>query len=85
MRPVRIEGYTRELAKDQPEYTPLCIRDEVAILRPPGGLPQNVPAMVAAFEPTPQQLATLNAGGKIYVRILGTSWPPINLWTERHR
>jgi len=77
MRPVRIEGYTRELAKDQPEYLPLCIRDEhVAVAG------QDTPAMVAAFEPTPQQLQILNAGGKVYVRILGTRWPPISLWAE---
>lgn len=81
MRPVRIEGYTRELAKDQPEYLPLCIRDAPYDLQTDKG-PVTVNSMTAAFEPTPQQLAILNAGGKIHVRILGTGWPPISLWAE---
>lgn len=81
MRPVRIEGYTRELAKDQPEYGNLCIRDEPVEIEI-GGNPTLVNGMTAAFEPTPQQLALLTAGGKIHVRILGSAWPPIALWAE---
>jgi len=84
MRPVRIEGYTRELAKDQPEYIPLCIRDEPVSIDN-GQEKMVVNSMTAAFEPTPQQLRILNAGGKIYVRILGIAWPPISLWAEPPR
>lgn len=81
MRPVRIEGYTRVMGKDQPEYLPLCIRDEPYVLATAEG-DQVVNSMIAAFEPTPQQIRQLNEGGKIHLRILGTGWPPVGLWVE---
>jgi len=77
MRPVRIEGFTRELAKGQPEYLNLCIRDERVDVAG-----QQCNAMVSSWEPTPQQLAILNAGGKVMLRILGSSHPPVSLWAE---
>lgn len=77
----RIEGFTRELAKDQPEYARLPIRDEPVEFAPG----QVVNGMVSAWEPTPQELAALNAGGKVYLRILGASHPPVSLWCEGPR
>jgi hypothetical protein len=78
MRPVRIPGFTRELAKGQPEYLNLCIRDEPVDVG--GGRVVN--SMVSLWEPTPQQLAILNAGGKVALRILGEGHPPVSLWAE---
>lgn len=75
MRPVRIEGYTREMAKGQDEYLNLCIKDELVDV-PGVGV---VPSMLSCWEPTPQQLAALNRGGKVFLRILGSSLPPVSL------
>lgn len=69
----RIRGFTRELAKDQPEYRRLCIRDE----RTAEG---NM--MVSAWEPTKEQLEALNNGGKVLLGIMGVVHPPISLWVE---
>lgn len=82
MRAVRIPGYTRELAKGQPEYLNLCIRDDVVLIEGPQGVPIPVNGMTSLWEPTPQQLAILNAGGKIALQILGKMHPPVSLWAE---
>jgi hypothetical protein len=82
MNPVRILGFTRELAKGQPEYLNLCIRDEAALIMGQAGVPVECNAMVSAWEPTPQQLAMLNAGGRVHLRILGVQHPPVSLWVE---
>lgn len=37
---------------------------------------QVFPAMVTAWEPTPDELAALNAGAKVIIQMLGS--PPIN-------
>lgn len=77
MTPLRINGETRRLAANQPEYHPLSIRDEAVVLELEGGRKVEVNGMVAAFEPTPAELDALNRGAPLAVRILGTSWPPI--------
>ena len=82
MKPTRIEGHTRELAKDQPQYTPLCIRDERFDLEYPDGRKVPVPSMTAEFELTVDEAALLATGGRLRVRILGERWPPIALWVE---
>lgn len=78
MRPVRILGFTRELAKGQDEYSNLCIKDEIVDVEGVG----VCASMVSAWEPTPQQIAMINAGGRIHLRILGEVHPPISLWVE---
>jgi hypothetical protein len=40
---------------------------------------EGTPAMVTAWLPTPEELAALNAGAAVRVRILGTQHPPIML------
>jgi hypothetical protein len=75
----RIEGFTREMAKDQPEFARLCIRDEPVVIE---GWVTPFNAMVSAWEPTPQELALLNAGGKVYLRIVGSGHPPVAIWAE---
>lgn len=37
------------------------------------------PAMESRWEPTPVELAILNAGGSVELRILGTGHPPVSL------
>lgn len=68
----RIEGFTRELGKSQ-GYRGLPIKDEVH---------DGTPYMTSAWEPTPQELAALNAGGKVYLRVMGNVHAPVMLWCE---
>ena len=69
----RIEGATRVLGKSQ-GYLGLPILDEVVNCTVGG---EGTPAMVTAWLPTPEELALLNAGASVHVRILGTGHPPI--------
>jgi hypothetical protein len=39
----------------------------------------GVPAMHSVWEPTPLELERLNAGGKVYLVIIGTVHPPVSL------
>lgn len=74
----RIEGCTRIVGKAQ-GYLGLPLRDEQIhdAVNGPG-----TPSMVTAWEPTPQELAALNAGGSVYLRVLGSSHPPVMIWAE---
>jgi hypothetical protein len=69
----RITGATRILGKQQ-GYLGLPVRDET-ITCTVGG--PETPAMVTAWLPTPEELAKLNAGAPVHVRLLGTGHPPI--------
>lgn len=69
----RIEGATRRLGKSQ-GYIGLAVRDERINSTVDG---PDTPCMVTAWEPTPDELASLAAGGLVYIRILGTVHPPI--------
>jgi hypothetical protein len=71
----RIEGATRVLGKSQ-GYLGLPLRDEVINCSVNG---EGTPAMVTAWLPTPDELAALNAGAAVHVRILGAEHPPIML------
>lgn len=78
MMPARIAGCTRTLGAPAgwtPETSgPCCglpIRD---------GLSGDVACMTSCWEPTPGELAALNAGGKVYLRILGTRHPPVMVY-----
>jgi hypothetical protein len=68
-----IEGVTRVIGKSQ-GYLGLPLRDEV-IACPVGG--PDTPAMVSAWEPTPKELAQLQAGAAVHLRVLGTAHPPV--------
>lgn len=71
----RIEGATRVLGKSQ-GYLGLPLRDELVNCSVNG---DTTPSTVTAWLPTPEELAALNAGAAIHVRILGTNHPPIML------
>jgi hypothetical protein len=68
-----IEGATRVLGKSQ-GYLGLPVRDE-RIHCTVGG--EGTPAMVTAWEPTPDEIARINAGARVYLRVLGTAHPPV--------
>jgi hypothetical protein len=69
----RIEGATRVVGKSQ-GYFGLPLRDELIhdTVNGPG-----TPAMVTAWQPTPEELVLLNNGASVHVRILGTAPPPM--------
>lgn len=71
----RIEGATRTIGKSQ-GYLGLPIRDQTVDC-PVNG--PGTPEMVTAWLPTPDELAAINAGAAIHVRILGCRHPPIML------
>lgn len=62
-----IEGATRIVGQSQ-GYLGLPIRDETIHERVNG---PGTPCMVTAWTPTPEELAALNAGASVHVRILG--------------
>lgn len=68
----RIDGATRLLGKSQGFFV-LPVRDEVIDERVVG----PTPSMVTAWEPTPEELAALNKGARVHVRLLGDMHPPI--------
>lgn len=73
MLSIRIAGTTRVLGKSQ-GYIGLAVRDEIVHDTAVGG---DVHAMTTAWEPTPDELARLNAGAPVYIQLLGTAHPPI--------
>ena len=68
-----IEGATRVIGKSQ-GYLGLPLRDEVMNCTVNG---EGTPAMVTAWQPTPDELARLNAGASVHLRVLGTVHPPV--------
>jgi hypothetical protein len=68
-----IEGATRICGKAQ-GYLGLPLRDELINDTVNG---EATPAMVTAWTPTPEELAALNAGAAVHVRILGSTPPPM--------
>lgn len=69
----RIEGATRVIGKSQ-GYLGLPIRDVTVNCAVNG---EGTPAMVTAWQPTPQELEALNNGASVHVQLLGDAHPPI--------
>lgn len=63
MMQLRIQGETRRLAEDQDEYFALSIRDD--IVEDPTGQHEPLRSMTSAWEPDPNEIKTLHAGGAI--------------------
>ncbi|MFW2829908.1 hypothetical protein [Sphingomonas sp. ID0503] len=40
----------------------------------------DMPCMVSAWEPTVAELAALQAGAKVYLRVLGSAHPPVMIY-----
>jgi hypothetical protein len=71
-----IEGVTHRIGKSQ-GYLGLPLR--FAQIDCPVNGP-GTPTMTTAWQPTPQELAALNRGASIHVRIIGMQHPPIMLF-----
>lgn len=69
----RIEGATRVLGKSQ-GYLGLPLRD-VMLPTTVGG--PETPCMETAWLPTPDEIARINAGAPVTLRVLGTTHPPV--------
>lgn len=69
----RIQGCTRVLGKSQGYYG-LPVRDELQNDTVTG---PDTPVMVTAWFPSPDELAALNAGAAIHLKIVGTAHPPV--------
>lgn len=72
-----VEGCTRVIGKSQ-GYQGLPLRDELIHCSVNG---TNTPAMITAWFPTPEELAALNAGAPVHLRILGMQHPPVMIET----
>ena len=72
-----IKDSTRTIGKSQ-GYAGLPLRD-VLIDCSVGG--PGVPAMESAWFPTPEELAAINAGAPVILRIMGTIHPPVLIYT----
>jgi hypothetical protein len=70
-----IQGATRVLGRQQ-GYFGLPLRDEVVACSVNGS---GTPVMVTAWEPTPDEIAKIVAGAKIYLKVVGTAHPPVML------
>lgn len=68
-----VEGATRIIGKTQ-GFIGLPLRDE-PINCSVGG--PGTPSMVTAWEPTADELARLNAGAHVMLRVLGQMHPPV--------
>lgn len=73
-----IEGATRVIGRSQ-GYIGLPLRDEAINCAVSGA---ETPCMVTAWEPTPEEIAAIVAGGSVYLRVLGVSHPPVMIWAE---
>lgn len=73
MQIAMIERATRIIGKSQ-GYLGLPLRDET-INCTVGG--DGTPCMVTAWQPSPDELARLNAGASVHLRILGSMHPPV--------
>lgn len=80
----RITGATRVLGQSQ-GYLGLPVRDEIIVDK---ATLLQTPSMLTAWEPTPDELARLNAGAPVLLRVLGSGHPPVMIevgdaqWTE---
>jgi hypothetical protein len=67
----RIEGATRVLGQSQ-GYLGLPVLDT--------NLEDGTPVMVTAWEPTPKEIEAIQNGAPVFLQVLGTAHPPVNLW-----
>ena len=74
----RITGCTRTIGKAQ-GYLGLPLRDVTLACTVNG---PNTPAMETAWLPTPKEIAAINAGYPIILRVLGTGQPPVMLYAS---
>jgi hypothetical protein len=81
MIPKRIEGATRYLGAPQgwsPDRDGDCAH--LAILDIQAG--DHPPVMLSAWEPTPDEIEAMQRGAPVYLQVVGTAHPPVNVWVE---
>lgn len=70
MMNLAIEGTTRRIGKSQ-GYLGLCVRDFT--------YGDGTPAMMTAWQPTPDEARRIAEGAPIYLTLLGSAHPPVLL------
>lgn len=78
MIPLRIQGATRNLGA--PENWNFEVDGECAHLAIRDVVDDGVRLMQSCWEPTPEELAALNAGGKVRLDVVGSMHPPVMLY-----
>lgn len=81
MNPCRLTNATRSLGAPtnwNPETDGEC--GSLDIADTPFGDGGN--AMISLWEPTPDELAALNAGAKVNLQVIGLAHPPVALWVD---
>lgn len=79
MIPKRIHGATRYLgapADWKPDQDGDCSHLAIVDAQLPGGMP----VMISAWEPTPAEIQRIVEGKPVYLQIVGTGHPPVNVW-----
>jgi hypothetical protein len=81
MIPKRIAGATRYLGAPK-DWNPDKDGDCAHLAIQDAMLDGGTPVMVSAWEPTPGELAALNAGAPVYLQIVGSAHPPVMVWVQ---
>lgn len=81
MKFVEIAGANLTLAEGQDEYETIKVRRALQLAPLADGTERMVPGMTLELKPSPEDIQTLREGGSIFVNILGTMWPPIQVTT----
>ena len=74
-----VEGCTRIIGKSQ-GYLGLPLRDEVIQCNVNG---EGTPAMVTAWELTPDEIARVALGAPVHLRVLGAVHPPVMIYVGK--
>jgi hypothetical protein len=75
-----IKDFTRALGAPR-DWDPVAMDAKIAILPIRDHVDEKgVPSMISQWEITPAELEKLNKGADIFLRVLGTTHPPVGLW-----
>jgi hypothetical protein len=77
--PKRIAGATRYLGAPpgwDPEKNGDCSHLAIVDTQMDNG----TPVMISAWEPTPAEIERMAAGKPVYLQVVGTGHPPVNVW-----
>lgn len=80
MKFVEIAGANLTLAESQDEYETIKVRKGVTYIQM-GRLLVPRPNMVLELKPEDYDLERLNAGGSLFLNVLGERWPPVGIGT----
>ncbi len=77
-----IKGANVMMGLGQAEYLTVPLRKGTELMQLEGGVVRELPNMTAAFKPTAEELARLNAGASLHICILGSAWAPMKMMVQ---